>query len=42
MERRFHSPYRYWFRGLAIELAVIAGFVVLLAMLAVLVVRVVG
>lgn len=34
MERRFQSPYRHWVSGLIIEVAVLAGFTIALALLA--------
>lgn len=31
MEIRFHNPYRHWFKGLLVELAFIAGFMLFAA-----------
>jgi hypothetical protein len=34
METRFHNPYRHWVIGLAFEVAFIAGFIAVTALLA--------
>jgi hypothetical protein len=42
MERRFHSPYKRWVAGLITEVSVLIGFVVVMALVAVLVVWLAG
>lgn len=42
MERRYHSPYRHWVSGFLFEVALFIGYLLALAAMAIVVIRLAG